>query len=306
MFLWIVFLSLWGFIFNVTVKNEEILKAKSIGIISFVIVGFLLFLLATSNPFTTILPIAPLNGADINPVLQDPALAIHPPTLYLGYVGFVIPFACAISFLLEGKTSIKWEVLARKWSIAAWVFLTIGITLGSWWAYYELGWGGYWFWDPVENSSLMPWFVMTALLHSILVLERRIGLYSWVIVLSILTFTMSVTGTVLVRSGILNSVHTFASDPSRGLFILSFLISMVFFSMYIFFKFAPTENKKYAILSKETFIIANNWFMIFFLAVVLIGTLNPVYLEKITGSKISVGHTYYNCLINTSPSPRDS
>ena len=185
----------------------------------------------------------------------------------------------------------------KPWVLVSWFFQTVGILVGSIWAYYELGWGGYWFWDPVENSSLMPWFVMTALLHSILVLERRIGLYSWVIVLSILTFTMSVTGTFLVRSGILNSVHTFASDPSRGLFILSFLISMVFFSTYIFFKFAPTENKKYAIFSKETFIIANNWFMIFFLGVVLIGTLYPVFLDTITGSKISVGPPYYNLVL---------
>ena len=162
MFLWIIFLALWGFVFNINITNNEILKPKSMGVISFVLVGFLLFLLLTSNPFTTILPIAPENGADINPVLQDPALAIHPPTLYLGYVGFVIPFACAISFLINGDADIKWESLVRKWSVLAWVFLTIGITLGSWWAYYELGWGGYWFWDPVENVALMPWLAATA------------------------------------------------------------------------------------------------------------------------------------------------
>ena len=153
MFLWIVLLSLWGFLYNIKINNDQILKSKTVGIISIVLVGFLLFLLITSNPFQTILPIAPLNGADINPVLQDPALAIHPPTLYLGYVGFVIPFACALSFLIKGDPSIKWEALIKKWSVVAWIFLTVGITLGSWWAYYELGWGGYWFWDPVENVS---------------------------------------------------------------------------------------------------------------------------------------------------------
>ena len=233
----------------------------------------------------------------LNPILQDPALAIHPPLLYVGFVGSSIYFSAALAALISKIDSQSLAISIKPWVLVSWFFQTVGILVGSIWAYYELGWGGYWFWDPVENSSLMPWFVMTALLHSILVLERRIGLYSWVIVLSILTFTMSVTGTFLVRSGILNSVHTFASDPSRGLFILSFLISMVFFSTYIFFKFSPTENKKYAIFSKETFIIANNWFMIFFLGVVLIGTLYPVFLDTITGSKISVGPPYYNLVL---------
>ena len=188
MFLWIVFLSVWGYFFNISIKNDEILKPKSIGVISIILVGFLLFLLITSNPFITILPIAPLNGADINPVLQDPALAIHPPTLYLGYVGFVIPFACAISFLLEGDSNIKWETLVRKWSVAAWVFLTVGITLGSWWAYYELGWGGYWFWDPVENVALMPWLAATAFIHSLTVSIKSSHLRIWTILLSISVF----------------------------------------------------------------------------------------------------------------------
>ena len=206
-------------------------------------------------------------------------------------------FQQLLAALISKIDSQSLAISIKSWVLVSWFFQTVGILVGSIWAYYELGWGGYWFWDPVENSSLMPWFVMTALLHSILVLERRIGLYSWVIVLSILTFTMSVTGTFLVRSGILNSVHTFASDPSRGLFILSFLIIMVFSSIYIFFKFSPFENKKYSIFSKETFIIANNWFMIFFLGVVLIGTLYPVFLDTITGSKISVGPPYYNLIL---------
>ena len=219
MFLWIVFLSLWGFFFNISVKNDQILKSKSIGVISVILVGFLLFLLVTSNPFITILPIAPLNGADINPVLQDPALAIHPPTLYLGYVGFVIPFACAISFLLIGDSGIKWELLVRKWSIAAWVFLTIGITLGSWWAYYELGWGGYWFWDPVENVALMPWLAATAFIHSLSVSIKSSHLRIWTILLSISVFSLSLFGAFIVRSGIIDSVHSFANDPDRGLYL---------------------------------------------------------------------------------------
>ena len=232
MFLWIVFLSLWGFIFNIRVNNNEILKPKSMGIISFILVGFLVFLLATSNPFVTILPIPPLNGADINPVLQDPALAIHPPTLYLGYVGFVIPFACAIAFLLHGDSEINWEALVKKWSVSAWVFLTIGITLGSWWAYYELGWGGYWFWDPVENVALMPWLAATAFIHSLGVSIKSSQLRIWTILLSILVFSLSLFGAFIVRSGIIDSVHSFANDPDRGLYLLGFIGLIVFISVF--------------------------------------------------------------------------
>ena len=227
MFLWIVFLSLWGFVFNLNINNDEALKPKAIGVISLILVGFLIFLLVTSNPFLTILPIAPLNGADINPVLQDPALAIHPPTLYLGYVGFVIPFACAISFLLIGDSDIQWERLVRKWSVASWVFLTVGITLGSWWAYYELGWGGYWFWDPVENVALMPWLAATAFLHSLSVSIKSSHLRIWTILLSILVFSLSLFGAFIVRSGIIDSVHAFANDPDRGLYLLAFISIIV-------------------------------------------------------------------------------
>ena len=223
MFLWIIFIALWGFIFNINIKNDEVLKPKSIGVISLILVGFLLFLLLTSNPFETILPIAPLNGADINPVLQDPALAIHPPTLYLGYVGFVIPFACAISFLINGNPDVRWEKLVQKWSVLAWVFLTIGITLGSWWAYYELGWGGYWFWDPVENVALMPWLAATAFLHSLSVSIKSSHLRVWTILLSISVFSLSLFGAFIVRSGIIDSVHSFANDPDRGLYLLMFI-----------------------------------------------------------------------------------
>ena len=295
--LWINILVLFSSLFLfINKNNDKDFKILTLLFQNILVIIFLIFLLSNSNPFSKLFPI-PLEGLGLNPILQDPALAIHPPLLYVGFVGSSIYFSAALAALISKIDSQSLAISIKPWVLVSWFFQTVGILVGSIWAYYELGWGGYWFWDPVENSSLMPWFVMTALLHSILVLERRIGLYSWVIVLSILTFTMSVTGTFLVRSGILNSVHTFASDPSRGLFILSFLIIMVFFSIYIFFKFAPNESKKYTIFSKETFIIANNWFMIFFLGVVLIGTLYPVFLDTITGSKISVGPPYYNLVL---------
>ena len=289
----VLFSSLFLFINKNSDKNFKILTLLFQNLLIFI---FIIFLLSNSNPFSKLFPV-PLEGLGLNPILQDPALAIHPPLLYVGFVGSSIYFSAALAALISKIDSKSLAVSIKSWVLISWFFQTVGILVGSIWAYYELGWGGYWFWDPVENSSLMPWFVMTALLHSILVLERRIGLYSWVVVLSILTFTMSVTGTFLVRSGILNSVHTFASDPSRGLFILSFLITMVFSSIFIFFKHAPNENKNFRMFTKESFIIANNWFMIFFLGVVLIGTLYPVFLDTITGSKISVGPPYYNLIL---------
>ena len=295
--LWINILVLFSSLFLFLTKNsDKSFKILTLLFQNLLIITFLIFLLTNSNPFSELFPV-PLEGLGLNPILQDPALAIHPPLLYIGFVGSSIYFSAALAALISKIDSQLFAISIKSWVLVSWFFQTVGILVGSIWAYYELGWGGYWFWDPVENSSLMPWFVMTALLHSILVLERRIGLYSWVIVLSILTFTMSVTGTFLVRSGILNSVHTFASDPSRGLFILSFLVIMVFSSIFIFFKFSPKENKKYSVFSKEAFIIANNWFMIFFLGVVLIGTLYPVLLDTITGSKISVGPPYYNLIL---------
>ena len=295
--LWINILVLFSFLFLFINKNgNKNFKIFTLLFQNLLIAIFFIFLLITSNPFSTIYPI-PTEGMGLNPILQDPALAIHPPLLYIGFVGSSIYFSAALSALVSKIDAKSLAISIKPWVLISWFFQTVGILVGSIWAYYELGWGGYWFWDPVENSSLMPWFVMTALLHSVLVLERKIGLYSWVIVLSILTFTMSVTGTFLVRSGILNSVHTFANDPSRGLFILTFLILMVFSSMFIFFKHAPIENKKYKILSKEFFILINNWFMIFFLAVVLIGTLYPIFLDTLTGTKISVGPPYYNFVL---------
>ena len=295
--LWINILVLFSFLFLFLNKNRnKNFKIFTLLFQNLLIAVFFIFLLATSNPFSTIYPI-PNEGMGLNPILQDPALAIHPPLLYIGFVGSSIYFSAALSALISKIDAKSLAISIKPWVLISWFFQTVGILVGSIWAYYELGWGGYWFWDPVENSSLMPWFVMTALLHSVLVLERKIGLYSWVIVLSILTFTMSVTGTFLVRSGILNSVHTFAHDPSRGLFILTFLILMVFSSIFVFFKHAPIENKKYKILSKEFFILINNWFMIFFLGVFLIGTLYPIFLDTLTGTKISVGPPYYNFVL---------
>ena len=295
--LWINILVLFSFLFLIFNKNKnKDFKLYTLIFQNLLISVFLIFLLTNSNPFSLLYPI-PSEGMGLNPILQDPALAIHPPLLYIGFVGSSIYFSIALAALISRVDSKSLALTIKPWVSVSWTFQTLGILVGSIWAYYELGWGGFWFWDPVENSSLMPWFLMTALLHSVLVLERRIGLYSWVIILSILTFTMSVVGTFLVRSGILNSVHTFANDPSRGLFILSFLALMVFSSIFIFFRYAPEDNKNYKIFSKESFILANNWFMIFFLAVVLIGTLYPVFLDTLTGQKISVGPPYYNFIL---------
>ena len=298
MFLWIIFLAAWGFIFNTKVDNNEILKSKSIGIISIILVGFLSFLLLTSNPFETILPFAPSNGADINPVLQDPALAIHPPTLYIGYVGFVIPFACAIAFLINGNSDIKWEELARKWSVVAWIFLTIGITLGSWWAYYELGWGGYWFWDPVENVALMPWLAATAFLHSLSVSIKSSNLRIWTILLSISVFSLSLFGAFIVRSGIIDSVHSFANDPERGLYLLAFIGTIIIFSMFLFvLRFSmikSTENIK--AFSKESFISINNIFFGSLVFSVMLGVTYPLIYEYLYNQKISVGAPFYNAI----------
>ncbi len=295
--LWINILVIFSFLFLTLTKNKnKNFKIFTLIFQNFLIIAFFIFLLTNSNPFLSVVP-TPDEGLGLNPILQDPALAIHPPLLYVGFVGSSIYFSSALAALISKVDAKSLAKTIKIWVSVSWFFQTLGILVGSIWAYYELGWGGYWFWDPVENSSLMPWFLMTALLHSVLVLERRIGLYSWVIILSILTFTMTVVGTFLVRSGILNSVHTFANDPSRGLFILFFLVVMVFSSIFIFFKYAPSEKKTYGIFSKEFFILINNWFMIFFLAVVLIGTLYPVFLDTLTGEKISIGPPYYNFIL---------
>ena len=298
MFLWILFLAAWGFLFNRSIDNEVVLKPLSIGIISIVLVGFLSFLLLTSNPFETILPFGPPNGADINPVLQDPALAIHPPTLYLGYVGFVIPFACALAFLINGNTEIKWEELVRKWSVSAWIFLTLGITLGSWWAYYELGWGGYWFWDPVENVALMPWLAATAFLHSISVSVKSSNLRIWTILLSISVFSLSLFGAFIVRSGIIDSVHSFANDPQRGLYLLAFIGTIIFISMVLFVIRLPVIRSAGSIkaFSKESFISINNILFGSLVFSIMLGVTYPLVYEFFFDQKISVGAPFYNAI----------
>ena len=298
MFLWILFLAAWGFLFNRSIDNEVVLKPLSIGIISIVLVGFLSFLLLTSNPFETILPFGPSNGADINPVLQDPALAIHPPTLYLGYVGFVIPFACALAFLINGNTEIKWEELVRKWSVSAWIFLTLGITLGSWWAYYELGWGGYWFWDPVENVALMPWLAATAFLHSISVSVKSSNLRIWTILLSISVFSLSLFGAFIVRSGIIDSVHSFANDPQRGLYLLAFIGTIIFISMVLFVIRLPMIRSAGSIkaFSKESFISINNILFGSLVFSIMLGVTYPLVYEFLFDQKISVGAPFYNAI----------
>ncbi len=298
--LWLLVLTLFIFIFLLRTKDQPIkYKILTLGFQQVIIIGFFLFLIQTSNPFNYLFPV-PDEGLGLNPILQDPALAIHPPILYLGYVGSSIIFSSALAATTLKMVSTSWAVHIKKWVLISWIFLTLGILLGSIWAYYELGWGGFWFWDPVENVSLMPWLALTTLLHCILVLERKEILTSWVIILSIATFTLSMCGTFLVRSGILNSVHTFANDPERGLFILIFLFALIFLSLFIFFFFHQTNkdnSSNFFWLSKETSILVNNWFMMYFLSVVLIGTVYPIFLDVISSQKISVGPPFYHKLI---------
>ena len=298
--LWLVVLTLFIFLF--LIKSKDLLKKYRILTVLFqqiIIIGFFIFLIKSSNPFNYLFP-TPTEGLGLNPILQDPALAIHPPILYLGYVGSSIIFSSVLAATALNYISKSWATHIKSWVLVSWIFLTLGILLGSIWAYYELGWGGFWFWDPVENVSLMPWLALTTLLHCILILEKRSILNSWVIILSIATFTLSMSGTFLVRSGILNSVHTFANDPERGLFILIFLFTLIFISLLIFFVFHKSNNKKsnsFLLLSKETSILINNWFMMYFLSVVLIGTVYPIFLDVISSEKISVGPPFYHKLI---------
>ena len=298
--LWLLVLTLFIFLF--LIKSREQPKKYRILTLLFqqiIIIGFFLFVLMTSNPFNYLFPI-PNEGLGLNPILQDPALAIHPPILYLGYVGTSIIFSSSLAAVTQNYVTKEWGQHIKKWVLVSWIFLTIGIMLGSIWAYYELGWGGFWFWDPVENVSLMPWLTLTALLHCIVVLERRASLTSWAVVLSITTFTLSMCGTFLVRSGILNSVHTFANDPARGIFILIFLFALIVLSLGIFFIFHKENNKNsnnFFWLSRETSILINNWFMMYFLSVVLIGTVYPIFLDVISSEKISVGPPFYQKLI---------
>ena len=298
--LWLLVLTLFIYLFLIKTENQP--KKYRILTLLFqevIIIGFFIFLIKTSNPFNYIYPI-PDEGLGLNPILQDPALAIHPPILYLGYVGTSIIFSSALAAVVQNYIGKEWAKHIKQWVFTAWVFLTLGILVGSIWAYYELGWGGFWFWDPVENVSLMPWLALTTLLHCIIVLEKRLILKSWAIILSISTFALSMGGTFLVRSGILNSVHTFANDPERGLYILIFLFTLIFLSIFIFFFFYESvkkESTQFFWICKETSILINNWFMMYFLSVVLIGTVYPIFLEVISSEKVSVGPPFYNKLI---------
>ena len=298
--LWLLVLVLFLFLFILDTKNYDN-KYKLLTVIfqEIIILGFLLFIIITSNPFDYIFPV-PLEGLGLNPILQDPALAIHPPILYIGYVGTSLIFSSSLAAVINNTVNSEWAKQIKKWVFLSWIFLTLGIMLGSIWAYYELGWGGFWFWDPVENVSLMPWFCLTALLHTILVLEKRNALRNWTIVLSIATFSLSMSGTFLVRSGILNSIHTFANDPSRGVFILTFLFFLIFLAIIVLFIYSENDKKNsnnFNILSKETAVLVNNWFMMYFLSVVLIGTIYPIFLEVFTNEKISVGPPFYQKLM---------
>ena len=295
--LWAIILTIFSFFFLFYNKyHPKNYRIYSLIIQNILILGFLFFLLFNSNPFSMVSP-TPKEGLGLNPILQDPALAIHPPLLYVGFVGSSIYFSAAMASLITNYSGKLFAQSIKNWVLISWSFQTLGILAGSIWAYYELGWGGFWFWDPVENASLLPWFAMSALLHSLIVLEKRNLLYFWVIILCLLTFILSVTGTFLVRSGILNSVHTFANDPSRGLYILIFLSLMIFASVLLFF--SKFKNKSYNLNSnsKETFILINNWFMIFYLITVLLGTIYPIFTEVLTDHKVSVGPPFYNAVI---------
>ena len=295
--LWVIILTLFSFIFLVTNKSHpKNFRIYTLVTQNVLIIGFLFFILFNSNPFSPITP-TPSEGLGLNPILQDPALAIHPPLLYIGFVGASIYFSAAIASLLSNYSNKNFAKSIKNWVLLSWSFQTLGIITGSVWAYYELGWGGFWFWDPVENASLLPWFAMTALFHSLIVLEKRNILYFWVIILCLLTFILSVTGTFLVRSGILNSVHTFANDPSRGIYILIFLSFMIFASVFLFFKKFKGSFYSLNVNSKETFILVNNWFMIFYLVTVLLGTIYPIFTEVLSEHKISVGPPFYNNLL---------
>jgi cytochrome c-type biogenesis protein CcmF len=298
MFLWIVFLTAWSILFINSLDKSHPLKKLTLLMLSVIILGFLLFLLLTSNPFERIMPFGALEGADINPVLQDPALAIHPPMLYLGYVGFVISFSFITAYLLNGDFEVQWEQDIRNWSFVAWIFLTIGITLGSWWAYYELGWGGYWFWDPVENVALMPWLAATAFMHSLFAASKSNVLKTWTMFLGILIFALSLFGAFIVRSGIIDSVHSFANDPERGLYLLSFSGLITLLALTIFAYRLPALNSSKLVVtgSKESFLSMNNILMITSIFSIFLGVTYPLIIESISGEKVSIGPPYYNTI----------
>ena len=295
--LWLLMQAGWAA--TVAVFSRQLpaeLVARVLSVLGMVLVGFFLFILVTSNPFDRTLPFPPVDGSDLNPLLQDPGMIFHPPLLYMGYVGFSVAFAFAIAALLGGQLDSTWARWARPWTAVAWAFLTLGIALGSWWAYYELGWGGWWFWDPVENASFMPWLVGTALMHSLAVTEKR-GLFkSWTILLAIFAFSLSLLGTFLVRSGVLTSVHAFATDPLRGGFILVFLAVVVGLSLLLFALRAPavSASSVFSFRSRETFLLGNNILLVLIMAVVLTGTLYPLLADALNWGKISVGPPFFN------------
>jgi len=294
--LWVFLLSTWTILVAQLSKAlDEFMVARVIGVLGLVMSGLLLFVLTTSNPFMRLLPAAQ-DGRSLNPLLQDPGLVFHPPMLYMGYVGFSVAFAFAIASLLSGRLDAAWARWSRPWTTAAWVFLTLGIALGSWWAYYELGWGGWWFWDPVENASFIPWLVGTALLHSLAVTEKRGGFKSWTVLLAITAFSLSLLGTFLVRSGVLTSVHAFATDPRRGVFILIFLVLVVGSSLILYAWRAPKSSLggKFSLSSRETFILLGNVFLVVSAGSVLLGTLYPLLIDALHLGKISVGPPYFN------------
>ena len=296
MLLWVLILALFGGVVALSRNSIPMrLQANTLAVQASITIAFLLFILTTSNPFTRVIP-APLEGQDLNPLLQDPGLAIHPPLLYIGYVGFSISFAFACAALIDGRIDAVWARIVRPWTLGAWAFLTLGIAMGSYWAYYELGWGGWWFWDPVENASLMPWLAGTALMHSTVVMEKRDALKVWTILLAILTFSLSLLGTFLVRSGVLTSVHSFAVDPERGTFILGILILFIGGSLALFAWRAPMlkQGGLFAPVSREGALVLNNLFLASACATVFIGTLYPLALEVLTGEKISVGAPFFN------------
>ena len=296
MLLWVLMLALFGAAVAVFGRNlPATLKARVLAVQASIAVAFGLFIVATSNPFARVLPV-PVEGQGLNPILQDPALAFHPPFLYAGYVGFSIAYSFAVAALIEGRTDGAWGRWVRPWTLAAWMFLTIGIAMGSWWAYYTLGWGGWWFWDPVENASLMPWLAGTALLHSAVVMEKRGALKVWTVLLAILAFSLSLVGTFLVRSGVLTSVHSFAVDPARGLVILLILMLFTGGGLALFALRAGElrQGGVFAPISREGGLVLNNVLLATATATVFVGTLYPLALESLTGAKISVGAPYFN------------
>jgi cytochrome c-type biogenesis protein CcmF len=296
--LWVLMLTIWTLAVTLASRHlPEEMAARVIGVMGLVSVGFLLFMLFTSNPFARAFP-PPADGRDLNPLLQDPGMVIHPPMLYMGYVGFSVAFAFALAALLGGRLDATWARWSRPWTTLAWCFLTVGIALGSWWAYYELGWGGWWFWDPVENASFMPWLVGTALVHSLAVTEKRGSFKSWTVLLAICAFSLSLLGTFLVRSGVLTSVHAFATDPKRGVFILAFLVLVIGGSLTLFAWRAPRVGLggRFETVSRESMLLINNVLLAVAAGSVLLGTLYPLFLDALGLGKISVGPPYFNAV----------